>query len=56
MEETVSIAKAAKGCALDGNIGRSVQILTDFEGLAHEAQDLFRAVLAIKRNLLAETA
>jgi hypothetical protein len=28
----------------------------DFEGLGHEAQDLFRAGLTIKRNLLAETA
>jgi uncharacterized protein YeaC (DUF1315 family) len=56
LEEAVSIAKAAEGCALDGNISRSVQILMDFEGLAHEAQDLFRAALAIKRSLLDETA
>jgi hypothetical protein len=28
----------------------------DFEGLMHEAQDLFKAALTIKRNLFVETA
>ncbi len=56
LEEAHSIAQAAEICARAGNVSRSVQILMDFEGLAHEAQDLFRAALAIKRSLLAETA
>ncbi|EKS41326.1 MAG TPA: hypothetical protein DEA80_16200 [Afipia sp.] len=56
LEEAHSIAQAAEICARAGNVSRSVQILMDFEGLAHEAQDLFRAALAIKRSLLDETA
>ncbi|WP_024577604.1 MULTISPECIES: hypothetical protein [unclassified Afipia] len=56
LEEAHSIAQAAEICARAGNVSRSVQILMDFEGLAHEAQDLFRAALAIKHSLLAETA
>lgn len=56
LEEAHSIAQAAEICARAGNVNRSVQILMDFEGLAHEAQDLFKTVLAIKRNLLTVTA
>lgn len=56
LEEAHSIAQAAEICARAGNVSRSVPILMDFEGLAHEAQDLFRAALAIKRSLLGETA
>lgn len=56
LEEAHSIAQAAEICARAGNVNRSVQILMDFEGLAHEAQDLFKATLAIKRSLLDETA
>ncbi len=55
LEEAHSIAKAAEICARTGNVSRAVQILADFEGLGHEAQDLFRAALAIKRSLLDET-
>lgn len=55
LEEAHSIAQAAEICARAGNVSRSVQILMDFEGLAHEAQDLFKAALANKRSLLAET-
>jgi len=51
-EEAASIAKAAQSCAESGNSMHAVQILMDFEGLAHEAQDLFKAALAIKRHLL----
>lgn len=56
LEEAHSIAKAAEICARTGNVSRAVQILMDFEGLAHEAQDLFRATLAIKHSLLSGTA
>lgn len=56
LKEAHNIAQAAEICARAGNVSRSVQILMDFEGLAHEAQDLFRAALAIKRSLLDETA
>jgi hypothetical protein len=55
-EEALSITKAAESCALDDNINHSVQILIDFKGLGHEAQDLFKAALTIQRSLLAETA
>ena len=55
LEEAHSIAQAAEICARASNVSRAVQILADFEGLGHEAQDLFRAALAIKRSLLAET-
>jgi hypothetical protein len=55
LEEAVSIAKAAESCALDGSVDRALQILTDFEGLVHEARDLFKAALTIKCNLFAET-
>jgi hypothetical protein len=50
-----SIARAAEICARAGNVSRSVQILMDFEGPAHKAQDLFKAALAIKRSLHSET-
>lgn len=56
LEEAHSIAQAAEICARAGNVSWSVQILMDFEGLAHEAQDLFKAALAIKRSLLSDTA
>ena len=56
LEEAVSIVKAAQTCALDGSIDRSVQILMDVEGLIHESQSLFRAVLTIKHNLMADVA
>jgi hypothetical protein len=56
LEEALSIAKAAESCARDGSTDRAVQILMDFESLMHEARDLFKAALTIKRNLLAETA
>jgi hypothetical protein len=36
-------------------VDRAVQNLMDFEGLVHEARDLFKAALTIKRNLFAET-
>lgn len=52
LDEAVSIARAAESCASDGNVDRAVQILMDFEPLGHEAQDLFRAALALKRHLL----
>jgi len=54
LEEAVSIAKAAESCAINGGVNRAVPILMEFEGLAHEAQDLLRATLTIKRNLLSE--
>jgi hypothetical protein len=54
LEEAVTIAKAAESCAINGSINRAVPILTEFEDLAHEAQDLLRATLTIKRNLLSE--
>ena len=56
LEEALSIAKAAESCARDGSVDRAVQILMDFEGLVHEARELFKAALTIKRNLFAETA
>lgn len=56
LEEALSIVKAAETCALNGSANRSVQVLMDFEGLVNESQDLFRAALTIKHNLLAETA
>ena len=55
LEEALSIAKAAESCALDGSMDRAVQILMDFEGLMHEARDLFKAALTIKRDVFAET-
>jgi len=52
LDQAASIAKAAQGCADDGNPIHAIQILMDFEGLAHDAQDMFKAALTIKRNLL----
>ncbi len=54
LKEAVSIAKAAKSCAVNGGADRAVRVLMDFEGFAHEAQDLLRATLTVKRNLLSE--
>ena len=54
LEEALSVAKAAESCARDGNVDHSVQILMDFESVACDAQDLFKATLAIKRNLLVD--
>jgi len=54
LEEAVSIAKAAESCALNGSVNRAVQVLMEFEGFTHEAQDLFKATLTIKRNHLSE--
>ena len=53
--QATSIAKAAQSCAASGNAGHAVQILMDFEGLAHEAQDLFKAALTIKRHLIPDS-
>ena len=52
LDEAAGIAKAAENCAESGHAMHAVQILMDFEGLAHDAQDLFKAALAIKRHLL----
>ena len=56
LDEAASIAKAARTCAESGNAPHAVQILMDFEGPAHEAEDLFKAALAIRRHLLADPA
>lgn len=56
LDQAASIAKAAQSCAESGNPIHAVQILMDSEGLAHHAQDLFKAALTIKRHLLPETA
>ena len=52
-EQAASIAKAANSCAESGNAIHAVQILMDFESLAHEAHDLFKAALTIQRHLVA---
>jgi hypothetical protein len=54
LDQATSVAKAAQSCADSGNAGHAVQILMDFEGLAHDAQDLFTAALMIKRHLLTD--
>jgi hypothetical protein len=56
LDQAASIAKAAQSCADSGNAAHAIQILMDFEGLAHDAQDLFKAALTIKRNLLPDSA
>jgi hypothetical protein len=56
LDQANSVAQAAQTCADSGNAGHAVQILMDFEGLAHDAQDLFSAALTIKRHLLADAA
>jgi hypothetical protein len=55
-DEAASIAKAAQSCAESGNAVLAVQILMDFEGLALDAQDLFKAALTIKRHLFSSPA
>jgi hypothetical protein len=52
LDQATSVAKAAQSCADSGNASHAVQILMDFEGLGHDAQDLFTAALMIKRHLL----
>jgi hypothetical protein len=54
LDQATSVAKAAQSCAESGNAGLAIQILMDFEGLAHDAQDLFTAALMIKRHLLTD--
>lgn len=54
LDQAASIAKAAESCAQSGNAEHAIQILMDYEGLAHEARDLFRAALVIKRTFLIE--
>ena len=56
LDEAAGIAKAAESCAESGNVVYAVQILMDFEGLAHDAQDLFKAALTIRRHLLPDQA
>jgi len=56
LDQAAAIAKAAESCAESDNPVHAVQILTDFEGLAHDAQDLFKAALMIRRHLLADQA
>jgi hypothetical protein len=56
LDQASSIAKAAQSCAESGNAVHAIQILMDFEGLAHDAQDFFRAALTIKRNMLPHSA
>jgi hypothetical protein len=55
-DEAASIAEAAQSCAETGNAVQAVQILMDFESLSHDAEDLFKAALTIKRHLLSDTA
>jgi hypothetical protein len=56
LDQAAGIAKAAESCAESGNPAHAVQILMDFEGLAHDAQDLFKAALAIRRHPLPDQA
>lgn len=55
-DEATSIAKAARICAESGNTEHAIQILADFEVIAHDAQDLFEAALAIRRHVLPDSA
>lgn len=52
LDEAVGVATAAESCAKSGQVSQAVRILMDFEGPAHDAQDLFKAALAIMRHLL----
>lgn len=54
LEEALSIVKAAETCAIDRSMSRSVDVLMDFESLVNECQDLFKAALTIRQNLLAD--
>jgi hypothetical protein len=56
LDQGAGIAKAAQSCAESGNTLHAVQIPMDFEGLAYDAQDLFKAALAIWRHLLPDRA
>lgn len=53
LEEADAIVKAANGLAKRGKPIHALRVLMDFEGPSHEAHDLFRAALTIKRHLLA---
>lgn len=53
LEEVDAIVKAATGLAKRGKATHALRVLMDFEGPSHEAHDLFRAALTIKRHLLA---
>ena len=56
LDQAAGIAKAAEICAEGGQTAHAIQILMDFEGLAHDAQDLFKAALTIKRHLISDHA
>mgnify|MGYP007115646631 CR=1 FL=1 len=40
LEETLSIAKAAKNCAVNGNKHHSIKVLVNFESLIHESMPM----------------
>jgi hypothetical protein len=52
MEEVDAIMKAANALAKRGEATHALRVLMDFEGPSHEAHDLFRTALTIKRHLL----
>ena len=54
LSEAANIAKAAAICAESGSIPVAVNLVMDFEDPAFLAQQMLKATLLIRRELLAE--
>jgi hypothetical protein len=52
LQEAASIAKAAEVCAASGNLQAAVRMVMGFEDPAHRAEEMFKAVLLIRRELM----
>jgi hypothetical protein len=52
--EAHAVAKEANKRARRGRPRQALKLLMDFEGPSHDAHDLFKAALNIKRHRLAE--
>jgi hypothetical protein len=49
LDEAVAIARAAEGCAVDGQAGRALTIALDVEPLAVEANQLLQGLAILSR-------
>lgn len=54
LEEAVSIAKAARVCAESGNVKAAVNLAVAFEDLTFRPQQMLKAILLIRHELLNE--
>ena len=53
-EEGASIAKAARVCAEEGNVKAAVNLAVAFEDLTFRPQQMLKAILLIRHELLNE--